>query len=759
MSQQKHFGRLPLNPRVRGTIPGILIFLLVCLAYFPALHGGFIWDDDAYVTENPLLTAPDGLKRIWFTTDSTSQYFPLTYTAFRIERALWGLNPAGYHWVNLLLHAANAVLVWRLLRRMSVPGAWLAAAVFALHPVQVESIAWITELKNVLMYFFYLLTLRTWYEFVEGREWRFYWLALVCYGMALCSKTTACTLPAVLLLILWLKRRPIDWKHLAQVFPFMMMAIGMGLLTMWWERFHQGTHGKLFSLGLAERVLVASHALWFYLGKIFWPVNLTFSYPHWTIHPTDPFAYGWLAAGILFVLAVYFTRRFTGRSVETAALFFVVSLGPVLGFIMLYTFRYTYVADHYQYIACLGPIALAATGITMTFEHQRITNPLLKFMCCGGLLLSLGVLTWRQAGVYQDQETLWRDTLVKNPDCWMAHNNLGVWLKNQGRIEEAMEQYHMAIQGSPDFFEALDNLGVALVAEGRLDEAIDSYHQALQISPLYFTALNNLGVALAAKGRFDEAIHNYRQVIQINPNFADGYYNLGVALAAKGQSDQAIKYYRQALQLNPSHSQAHYNLGIALVAKGRLDEAIENYRQAIQIKPDFSEALDNLGIALADMGRLDEAITNFSKTIHINPDHFKAHYNLGLVLAAQGRFEEAIDNFRQAVRLNPDFPQAMNRLAWLLAVSPDEKLRNGNESVGWAERACELTHHGNPLFVETLSAAYAEEGRFPEAVTAAEMVEQLANAAGLKNLSEKNRQLLELYRVGKPYHGPAPTEQ
>ena len=426
---------------------GGLIVLLVFLAYLPALHGGFIWDDDVYVTNNPLLTAPDGLRRIWFTMDSPSQYFPLTYTVFRIEYALWGLNPAGYHGVNILLHAINALLVWRLLKRLSVPGAWLAAAIFALHPVQVESVAWITELKSVLSLFFILLTLFCWTEFVGERSRRFwYWLALGFCALALFSKTTACTLPAALLLILWLKKKPIDWRRLAQVVPFLAMGLGMGLLTVWWERFHQGTQGKLFSMGLLERILVASHALWFYAGKLFWPVNLTFSYPRWTIDPANPSAYGWLAMGIGLGAAIYFTRRFVGRGVEVATLFYVATLSPLLGFIMLYTFRYTFVADHYQYVASIGLIALAAAGITIALK----TKPFLKLACGGALLLTLGLLTWRQAGIYRNLETLWRDTLAKNPDCWMAHNNLGHLLRNQGRIEEAMEHYHKAIQINPN---------------------------------------------------------------------------------------------------------------------------------------------------------------------------------------------------------------------------------------------------------------------------------------------------------------------
>src|SRR5215469_7376994 len=287
------------NHGYREWLWGLLLVGLTLIVYHPAWRAGFIWDDDVYVTGNPLLTASDGLWRIWFSLDSPSQYFPLTYTTFYVERSFWGLNPAGYHWVNFLLHAANALLVWRLLERLRVPGAWLAAAVFALHPVQVESVAWITERKNVLMGLFFLLTLRVWIKFVEGqgkRPWLFYALALFLYALALSAKTTACTLPAALVLILWLKKVPVDWRRLAEVAPFVAMGIGMGLVTMWWERYHMGTQGKLFVIEPVERVLIASRALWFYAGELFWPANLAFSYPRWTISASDPFAYGWVLA-------------------------------------------------------------------------------------------------------------------------------------------------------------------------------------------------------------------------------------------------------------------------------------------------------------------------------------------------------------------------------------------------------------------------------------------------------------------------------
>ncbi|MGB8368578.1 MAG: tetratricopeptide repeat protein, partial [Verrucomicrobiia bacterium] len=681
VSQKTFPGPMFIRRRMLPVWQGGLIILLVFLAYLPALRGGFVWDDDVYVTNNPLLTAPDGLRRIWFSMDSPSQYFPLTYTVFRIEHLLWGLNPTGYHSVNILLHAINALLVWLLLKRLSVPGAWLAAALFGLHPVQVESVAWITELKSVLSLFFILLTLGCWIEFVGDRSRRFWhWLALMFYALALFSKTTACTLPAALLLILWLKGRPIDWRRLAQVVPFLAMGLGMGLLTTWWERFRHGTQGKLFSMGLLERILVASHALWFYAGKLLWPVNLTFSYPRWAIEPAHPSAYGWLLMGIGSGAAIYFTRRFVGRSVEVAALFYVATLSPLLGFVMFYTFRYTFVADHYQYVASLGLIALAAAGITLAFK----TKPFLKLACCGALLLTLGTLTWRQCGMYTNLETLWRKTLAKNPDCWMAHNNLGLLLSNQGRNEEAMEHYRKAVQIDPNDFEALYNLGIALAAQGQFNEAIENFRKAIQIKPNDCDALNNLGIALAAQGRFDEAFENFRKAIQIDPNDCD--------------------------------------------------------------------ALDNLGTALAERGQFDEAIENYHKAIQINSNRPQTFFHLGTTLGQSGRTREAVVQYREALKLNPNLAGALNNLAWILASNPDDELRNGAEAVRLAERACELTHYGQPVYIGTLAAAYAEARRFGEAVETAQRALNLPATQNNKPLADALQMRLKLYESSAPFH-------
>jgi len=769
-----------------------LLVLATVLAYEPVWHAGFIWDDDQYVTNNPLLTAPDGLRRIWFSMDSPSQYFPLTYTAFRIQHALWGLTPAGYHWVNILLHAVNALLVWRLLQRLGVPGAWLAAAIFALHPVQVESVAWVTELKSVISLFFILLALLAWVEFIEGQSktpWRWYLLVLTCHALALAAKTTACTLPAALLLILWLKHKPINRLHLTQIVPFLVMGIGMGLLTMWWERYHQGTQGKLFALGLPERILVASHAPWFYLGKLIWPVNLMFSYPRWNINPADPLAYGWLAAGAGLGAVIWFIRRIVGRGLEVAVLFYVLTLSPVLGFIMLYTFRYTFVADHYQYVACIGPLALAAAGISRAFEVWRKAKPLLKPLFCGALVLTLGVLTWRQCRMYADAETLWRTTIDRNPSSWMAHNNLGNVLFQKKRLEEAIAQFKKAIEIKSDDPEPYNNLGHALLHKEQMDEAIAFLQKALAIMPDCAEAHDNLGAVFLKKGQVDEAMMEFQKALAIQHDNVEAHNNLGTALVQKGHVDEAIVQFQRVLAIQPDHADARYNLGNAFVRKGNVDEAIIQFQEVLAIQPDYVEACNNLGTALVQKGRVDEAIVQFQRAMAIQPENVEAHYNLGNALFRKGRVDEAMIQYQRALTIQPDYVAARNNLgtalfergrveeaiiqfqkalavqpslvaaqgglaniAWVLATSPDPSVRNGTKAVELALQTDRLSGGTNPVMAATLAAAYAEAGRFPEAITTIQRAMQLANGQNNAALVAALQAQLKLYQAGSPFH-------
>jgi tetratricopeptide (TPR) repeat protein len=651
---------LAFSSRGRACVFGLLLAAVTILAYRPAWNGGFLWDDDDYIINNDLLTASDGLWRIWFSLDSPSQYFPLVYTTFRIERALWGLNPAGYHWVNLLLHVANALLVWRVLARLNVPGAWLAGAIFALHPVQVESVAWITERKNVLMGFFFLLTLLAWIAFIDERTkrpWRFYALALALYVLALSAKSTACSLPAALLLILWLQKTPITKQRLIQIVPFVILSIGMGLLAVWWERYHQGTSQAVFPfLNPIERILVASRAVWFYLSKLIWPSNLTFIYPKWDISPAHLVDYTWLLAAIVACVAIYFLRRYVGRSVEVAAAFFVATLSPVLGFIMLFTFRYTFVADHYQYLACIGPIGLASAGIVSLSD---------KFAQCRAVIVGaallvvagLGTLTWRQAATYADIETLWRTTLAKNPECWMAHTNIGLVLFQKGQIDDAIAHYRWALQMQPDWWDAEYNLGTALLAKGQVDEAILHCEKAVSMRPTDPDAQVSLGNLLAQKGRIDEAIAHYQKAITVRPDHFLARYSLGHALLEKGELDGAIQVCRRALLLRPSDADCHTTLAIALEEKGNPAEATQHYQKALELAPRSIPTLTNLAWLLATSP--DASLRNGPKAVELagQADRLVGGTNtlvlrtLAAAYAENGEFANAIRTARSAMQL------------------------------------------------------------------------------------------------------------
>jgi tetratricopeptide (TPR) repeat protein len=649
-----------LAPWSRACLFAVILVAVTVLVYKPAWNGGFIWDDDAYVTNNELLTAPDGLQRIWFSFDSPSQYFPLVYTTFRIERQLWGLNPTGYHWTNLLLHVANALLAWRLLARLKIPGAALAATIFALHPVQVESVAWITERKNVLMGFFFLLALLGWIEFVNAphkRRWLFYGFALVSYALALSAKTTACTLPAALVLVLWWQKKSINWQRLLQVVPFLLFGLAMGVLTVWWERYHQGTSRAIFPfLSPVERPLVASRAVWFYLGKLIWPAKLTFIYPRWKITPADPLDYAWLLAALAACALTYFARRRAGRGVEVAALFFVTTLAPVLGFIMLYTFRYTFVADHYQYLACIGPIALLSGIYTTLAASSKYKSPLVYGPALVVVTL-LALLTWRQSSMYANIEALWRTTLARNSDCWMAHNNLGIVLFQKGRVDEAIAHYRATLQLQPTFGDAQYNLANALLGKGEIDQALLHSGEALRLQPNDPDTHVALANALVAAGRPDEAIVHYDRALAIRPAYFIAHYGLGRVFLEKGNFDAAITQCRAAVAIQPNHADAHAALAVALDQNGQRSEAITEYDKTLEISPQSIAAANNLAWLLATAP--DGALRRGDKALELaqRADQLSGGHNptvlrtLAAAQAENGHFSEAVRIARTALQL------------------------------------------------------------------------------------------------------------
>jgi tetratricopeptide (TPR) repeat protein len=674
--------------RLTDLVFGFFLVAMIVAAYQTAWHAGFIWDDDVYVTANPLLTAPDGLRRIWLSLDSPSQYFPLVYTTFRLEHALWGLNATGYHWVNIFLHAFNAVSVWILLRNLRIPGAWLAGALFGLHPVQVESVAWVTERKNLMMGFFFLLALLAWTRFIKDEQrdrWRFYLLALLLFALALASKTTACTMPAAMLLVLWLKRKTINLRRIAQVGPFVILGIGMGLVSIWWEQHHQGTQGQLFAIGWGERILIANRAIWFYLGKLIWPNELSFSYPRWPVSLANPLDYIWVGGTIALIVLIWFLRRRVGRSIEVAMLFFVATLSPMLGFVMLYTFRYSWTADHYQYVACLGPLALIAAGLAQTFQKYGTKATWVATIGVAALLFALGSRTWLQAASYKDEETLWRATLATNPNSWLAHNNLGLRLAVSGRVEESLPEFERAVALDPEYAEAHNNLANTYARLDRPQEAVSEYEKTIALNPRLSQAHANVASLLLKMGRADEAmahlqaaralglqdaaleqlsgviaarskttpgtIQDWKQALETDPKNADLHNKIGLALAERGERAEALPYLRTAAELDPQDARKHYNYATALSQLGQLAEAIAEYRAALQLRPAYAAAHVNLANTLLQNKQPDEAIVEYERGLELNPNSVAAHKNLAFALRAVGRTAEADAHTRRAADL------------------------------------------------------------------------------------------------------------
>jgi tetratricopeptide (TPR) repeat protein len=691
-------------------LAGVLV-VITFVAYIPALRAGFIWDDDTYFAENPLMASVDGLMKIWSSLRD-SRFVPLTLTTFWVEGRLWGLAPSPYHAVNVGLHAINAVLLWAYLRRLKVRGAWVAAGAWAVHPVNVETVAWVSELKNTQSGLFFLLALLAFLRFEDGLRPRDYAMAMTCGAAAMLSKSATVVLPGAMLICAWWRRGRWTRKDFLRVMPLVAFGVGMSWLTIAEQGSEiAGLPAAEFALTPAQRLLVAGRAPWFCASKLLWPANLCLIYPRWELRAHS--AGAWLPlAGLALVAAILwiFRRQSWARAAAFGIGYFLLALLPVLGFFNTFFFRYTFVSDHFQYLACIGLITLLASAATTICQWAGQRGRLPGVVGGTVALLILGASTWTRAQVYHNSETLWQDTLVKNPRCWAAHINLGQSLDRLGRIQEATGHFEQALRLKPDSTEAHYSLANMLIQLGRVQEAIGHYQQALQTRSDYTRAHYNLGNALMGQGRLQEAIGHYELALHLNPDYAPAHNNLGNALEQAGRVWEAKQHYELALQIDSQSAEAQNSLGSILLREGKVSEAIGHYEQALRAKPDNAVVHDNLGIALMRQGRRVEAIGQYEQALRLKPDFAEAHYNLGLALAQARRGQEAAGQFEQAVLLQPDYAAAHTQLA--AALMGQGRLQ---EAIGHYEQVARLRPDDSAVH-DNLGVALVQLGRVPEAI-------------------------------------------
>lgn len=626
----------PTDDAARG--PDVLfaigLFLLTFVAYGPALRAGFIWDDDDYVTQNRTLVDFDGLRRIWFDLGATPQYYPLVHSSFWLEYRLAGVEPWLYHATNVALHATAALLLWRALRRLSVPGAGLAAIVFALHPVHVESVAWVTERKNVLSAVCYLAAALAYLRFAlnesgelaessgldesgaapSRRRWVWYAAAAVLYVAALLSKTVTFSLPAALAVVLWWKRGRLAWRDLVPLAPLVALAILPVLATIRLEREHVGASGAEWSLDPIEKLLVAGRALWFYAGKLAWPADLTFIYPRWTIDSSAPWQYVFPVAALALFVLLWTGRERWGRGPLAAVLIFSGTLVPALGFFNVYPMRYSFVADHFQYLASVALIVLAAAAAALAGRRWLPGRETRVMTVAGaGLAVVLGTLTFRQCHAYRDLPTLWTDVLAKNPTCWMAHANLAGYLADHREFADAQRHYDESLRLNPANVEAVVGLATLHMNQRQYVQAESLLNQAIELDATLPITYFYYGLLHLRRQDFDAAIERLRQACELNPRFVSARYHLGLALLQTEQTDEAYAQLEQVVAADPRHAAAHEQLARRDMSRADWTAAQRHLEAAVESQPDSASAHQALGVVLQKRGLVGRASFHFQQ--------------------------------------------------------------------------------------------------------------------------------------------------
>jgi tetratricopeptide (TPR) repeat protein len=739
----------------------IALAMVTIIAFEQVREHEFInFDDVVYVTENSNVNKGlSGESFIWaFTTlrTKTGNWHPLTWLSHMVDCQLYGLKPYGHHMTNLLLHTLNALLLFWVFKRMTGaiwPSAFVAA-LFAIHPLHVESVAWIAERKDVLSTFFWLLTMCAYVRYTERLSIGRYMLVVLMYCLGIMSKPMVVTLPCILLLLdYWPLERfnKFSIKRLvAEKIPLFVLAAALSAVTCIAQR-GAGAIGDMASTPLGSRICNALVSYVGYIQKMVYPSRLAILYPYPSGGPGLLRLIGAIVMlGIISAGAIFAFRK--RRYLIIGWLWYLGTLVPVIGLVKVGSQA---MADRYTYIPLIGIFIIIAWGAKEFLS--RLPHLKIVFGAFASILfIALLISTRMQVNHWKDTSTLYEHTLKVTENNFVILSHYGNTLKEDGRIEEAIDYCRKSLRVNPDYAGAHNNLGNALLSQDKVEEAIDHFQQAVQLSPDLTEAHYNLGVAFAALGKIEQAIDHYQQALKLNPDDVVTHNNMAILLGKCGKVEEAIAHCHRILQIDPSNVNAYNNLGHVFVSLGKVEQGIGYYQKALQIKPDFAQVHFKLGTALVSLGKLEQAIDHFQQVLKFKPDYIDAHNNLGVVLGEIGEFEQAVEHYKQALQLNPDYASAHNNLAWVLATVDDDNVCDPAEAVRFAKRACELTNYSNPDFLDTLAIAYAAVGDFSKAIETAVRAIQLAGDN--EALAGEIQGRLELYKSNRPYREIQPAE-
>lgn len=641
---------LPSVKRRNEWLAGLLLCLITIIAYLPLIKAGYIWDDGGWVVHNPLLTAPHGLWDIWFVPAKSIQYYPMVFTGFWIEHQLWGLAPMGYHLVNIFLQLVDALLLWRILRLLRVPGAWLVAALFAIHPVQVETVAWVTEQKNLLSAFFVFLAAAGWIRFAhldqpesnESGEWKYFFLGSVAFLLALFAKTDACTLPAVLWVVAWWKRGSVRRYQGWSLVPWFAAGLTMGLVTIYIEHVKLHAAGSRFHFTPVQHVIIAARDLWFYPAKLLWPHPLLAIYHRWDIQHFSGLDLLAIIGAVAVPLTLLALSRKIGRGPFCAVAFYGLTISPVLGLASFYTETYSFVADHYQYIPCIGLFAffvgigdvllrkMQASAGTVSKHRQNIGGAVLA----GCVVLALMPVTIAQTFDYIPSIHLWTHNLKYNPQAFAALDHVAAYDIQHHHPDEGMVLLHKA-----------------WLLSGKEDPTINT-----DIGNMYNHYYHDLA----------KAIPYYRRSLVADPQQPALILTLVKWYEARKNWRMAYNDLIHGVEVLPNSAAIHYQLGKFDVMAHNLSAAAGQWAIAAQIEPHNTKANYHMAMALMELGHTRKAVTYFQRVVKVSPQFVPGHVSYARCLYILGRYPEALQQLKLAAQLAPHIPVIRMAMASVL---------------------------------------------------------------------------------------------